>query len=204
MSIYKICTKCDTPKSLDCFSKHIKRKDKKQTMCKSCSRRYKADRRSKLTPEQKSYISRQNLQKRVHKLGLESVTKSCRIAQKKYRSKFTIEENREKNRNYQKLYLQKLDNRIKHNLRCRLSAAIKHGYKTSSAVRDLGCSIEFFKEYLNAKFTEGMNWDNYGEWHIDHIKPLSRVDFSIAEDIKSAVHYTNLQPLWALDNFRKH
>ena len=135
-----------------------------------------------------------------------AVTKKTPIKSKEeklLRTKLYYQNNKAKFSAYKKLYLQKLDNRIKHNLRCRLSAAIKHGYKTSSAVRDLGCSIEFFKEYLNAKFTEGMNWDNYGEWHIDHIKPLSSFNLEITDESKIAAHYSNLQPLWAKDNLMK-
>ena len=42
----------------------------------------------------------------------------------------------------------------------------------------IGCSIEFLKEYIANKFTEGMSWDNYGEWHLDHIRPCSSFDLS--------------------------
>lgn len=41
-----------------------------------------------------------------------------------------------------------------------------------------GCFIEFLKEYIANKFTEGMSWDNYGEWHLDHIRLCSSLDLS--------------------------
>src|SRR5437588_7879678 len=47
------------------------------------------------------------------------------------------------------------------------------GVKAGSAVRDLGCSITEFRDYIAAKFTSGMSWDNHGEWHLDHIRPRS-------------------------------
>src|SRR5580693_4223182 len=54
--------------------------------------------------------------------------------------------------------------RIKQTLRSRLYIALKKGYKKpGSAVKDLGCSIDYFKEYIKEKFIEGMSWDNYGE-----------------------------------------
>jgi hypothetical protein len=91
-------------------------------------------------------------------------------------------------------------------LRKRLNDYIKH-YKTKngSAVKDLGCSVEEFKSYLESKFQPGMTWDNHGiyGWHIDHIKPLSSFDLSDRKQMLEACHYTNLQPLWAQDNLSK-
>ena len=93
--------------------------------------------------------------------------------------------------------------KIGRNLRSRLNKAIKGNYKTGSAVRDLGCSIKELKKYLESKWQQGMSWDNYGEWHIDHIKPLNSFDLEDEEQLKEACHYTNLQPLWAKDNLKK-
>ena len=48
-----------------------------------------------------------------------------------------------------------------------------------------------------------MSWDNRNQWHVDHIKPLCAFDLTDPEEQAAAFHYSNLQPLWALDNMRK-
>jgi len=98
-----------------------------------------------------------------------------------------------------------IHHKISRNLRSRLNKAIQYSYKVGSAVRDLGCTIKDFKVYLESKWLPNMSWNNYGlkGWHIDHIKPLSSFDLTNPEELKKARHYTNLQPLWEVDNLRK-
>ena len=93
--------------------------------------------------------------------------------------------------------------KIRKNLRSRVRMAIKRYYKSGSAVRDLGCSIPEFKEYIASKFEQGMTWENWGEWHLDHIKPLSSFNLSDREQFLEAVHHMNLQPLWVEDHQKK-
>lgn len=95
--------------------------------------------------------------------------------------------------------------KIKKNLRTRIYNAIKKNQKSDRTSILLGCSVDFFKIYIEAKFVEGMTWENYGScWHIDHIKPCSSFDFSKEEEQRACFHYTNLQPLFAIDNMKKH
>jgi hypothetical protein len=96
-----------------------------------------------------------------------------------------------------------MEYRLGMRLRNRLRSALKTGQKVGSAVRDLGCSTPELKLYLESKFQPGMTWDNYGQWHIDHIKPLAKFDLTDRKQLLQACHYTNLQPLWAGDNLRK-
>lgn len=95
--------------------------------------------------------------------------------------------------------------KITHYLRTRLRLAIKRGMKGGSVVKDLGCSPEQFKEYMESKFSSGMTWDNWSfdGWHLDHIRPLASFDLSDRSQFLAAVHYTNLQPLWRSDNLKK-
>lgn len=96
-----------------------------------------------------------------------------------------------------------IQNRLRVNLRSRLRHALKGNYKTGSTLELLGCSIVDLKQHLEQKFYSGMTWDNYGQWHIDHIIPLCKFDLTNAENLAKACHYTNLQPLWAKDNMIK-
>jgi len=98
-----------------------------------------------------------------------------------------------------------INKKLRNNLRSRLNKAIKKDYRTGSAVSDLGCSIDEFKIYMENLFEEGMTWNNWSRlgWHIDHIKALANFDLTVESELKKAVHYTNLQPMWAKDNLKK-
>lgn len=87
-------------------------------------------------------------------------------------------------------------------LRSRLSRAVR-GISIGSAVRDLGLSIELFKAWIEGQFEEGMTWDNYGEWELDHIRPLAAFDLTDREQFLVACNWQNYQPLWKADNRRK-
>ena len=65
----------------------------------------------------------------------------------------------------------------------------------------LGCTIDEFIIHLQSKFVKGMTLENHGEWEIDHIKPISLA--LTEEEIYELNHYTNLQPLWRVDNRKK-
>lgn len=118
---------------------------------------------------------------------------------KKYRK-----ENKEKrNQKLKHMYSSNMTYRLKVNLRNRLYDAVRNKIKKGSAVKHLGCSLDFFIEYIESQFTDGMSWDNRGEWHLDHIVPLAKFNLEDIEEFLKAVHYTNIQPLWAKDNLRK-
>lgn len=111
---------------------------------------------------------------------------------------------RKAQRNYQnKAYNENTNYKLCKTLRNRLRDVLKNDRKLGLAVRNLGCTIEELKRHLEDQFQEGMTWDNWGEWHIDHIIPLSSFDLSDREQLLKACHYTNLQPLWAKYNILK-
>ena len=95
--------------------------------------------------------------------------------------------------------------RFKCNIRSLLRGSFKrkgNNWKKESKSEDiLGCKFDYFKKYIENKFTEGMTFSNYGQWHLDHIKPLALA--KTKEDVITLNHYTNFQPLWAEDNYKK-
>ncbi len=93
--------------------------------------------------------------------------------------------------------------KLKRNLRGRIKAYLKcSGIKRVCTTRELvGADYDIVKKHLEEKFQEGMCWENHGKWHIDHIIPLSSA--KTEEEMKKLCHYTNLQPLWAIDNIKK-
>lgn len=102
-------------------------------------------------------------------------------------------------------YATNLNYRLGVVLRGRLQRALRGKPKMGSMVRDLGCTVEELRLYLESKFQPGMSWDNWGRtgWHIDHIIPLSTFDLSNPEEFKRACKYTNLQPMWWRKNLQK-
>ena len=117
------------------------------------------------------------------------------------------DKNKDAIREYNRQYTAKRYNldpifKLKLNQRSRLKAILK----SSKAVKThelLGCSFQELKSHIESLFVDGMNWENMGEWHIDHIMPLAAFDLTKEENQKIAFNYKNLQPLWAIDNLKK-
>jgi hypothetical protein len=97
------------------------------------------------------------------------------------------------------------------NIRSRHSKVIRG---VQSSTKGLGCDGVFLREYIQSLFKEGMNWRNYGrgegKWNIDHILPLSSFEqtseglWDFNSDYNSKlIHYSNLQPLWEIENREK-
>lgn len=80
---------------------------------------------------------------------------------------------------------------------------IKQQHKYYRTEKLLGADINTVRQHLEKQFLPGMTWDNHGDWHIDHIKPCALFDLTQKCQQLQCFHYTNLQPLWAMDNIKK-
>ena len=95
--------------------------------------------------------------------------------------------------------------RINKNISRAVWGALK-GKKECRHWEDLvGYTLEKLMQRLSVNFTKGMNFENYGEWHIDHKKPQSWFKYKTTEEqaFKDCWSLANLQPLWAKENIKK-
>ena len=90
-------------------------------------------------------------------------------------------------------------------VRVRVKAVLKGQIKCLKTLELIGCSLDHFKKHIESQFKEGMSWRNHGlrGWHLDHVKPCASFDLSQKEEQMKCFHYTNIQPLWAMDNWKK-
>lgn len=88
-------------------------------------------------------------------------------------------------------------------IRCLVRSCIRaRGMTKSWKTEDiLGCTIAEFVSHIERQFAKGMTWENRSEWHIDHIVPMASA--KTEEDVLRLNHFTNLRPLWAIDNLKK-
>ncbi len=98
---------------------------------------------------------------------------------------------------------------VANNMRCRLNIALRSGglRRDKPLAKLIGCSIVELMAHLERQFQPGMSWENRGHrgdvWHVDHVKPCSSFDLTDPVQRAECFHYTNLQPLWAVENIRK-
>jgi hypothetical protein len=171
-----VCTTCGEEKVYTLFSKKGKQKPYE---CKACLNARERDRRSG-NPEEYNKKKRESYQVRKNKIN-ETRRKN-------------LQRRRDEEPRYRVMALH-----------VRLYDAVKHqrGVKSAKTLELLSCTVDQLQTFLEAEFTDGMTWENYGEWHIDHIRPCASFNLEDPEEQKKCFHWTNLQPLWARDNIMK-
>lgn len=189
----KVCKTCNEAKNLNDFNKHSGMKDGHLNTCKLCRKVYMkkyVNENSEILKEKSKTYYKLNSEKRkeYNKKNAER-NKELRHKRKSHRNKLR----REKYKNDINYRLETICRKLIY--RCFIS-------KSDRTYNLLGYTTEQLKKRIEFNFKDGMSWNNYGEWHIDHIKPVCAFDKDISPNIINAL--CNLRPLWASDNMSRN
>jgi hypothetical protein len=221
----KICSRCLVEKNVCEFHKHKGTNDGRYSQCKECRKVKSKNDYHKNKENDKLVITGKTcshcfIEKDINlfhkqigaKVGYRSMCKECRRDKFKKDYHLIVNSHRERAKNY------RINNREKYNKyynvryinyphiyawRSMLASVLRRmGTKKEKTTYELlGYSSEDLKIHMESLFVENMCWDNWGEWHIDHIKPISK--FNVDTDPKIVNSLSNLQPLWAEENMKK-
>lgn len=146
---------------------------------------------------------------KLGKYGVRGVCKDCIKEQRRESYKNSFEYRKKLKERHKKWRRNRLKTNLKFRLNLELSSSIRQslkGNKNGYHWEDLvDYKLKDLMIHLENQFKEGMNWNNRGDWHIDHIIPKSRFKFNSYEDpqFKQCWSLENLQPLWAEENWNK-
>ncbi len=222
----KICGKCKQTKSKSEFRKNNLTKDKLYHWCNDCSNEYSLNyhrnnkeelNRKKRIHHHKNRDTINEAKREYHRNNKDK--RKIYLEKNKEKIKRQAIERREKNKEHLNLYrirykpirnkreTERRNTDYLHNMTIRLRNRTWAAFnrqdwdKSKSTEYMMGCTYGHAVNHLEKQFTYGMTWANREHWHIDHIVPLSSA--STIKELKQLCHYTNLQPLWAIDNLRK-
>lgn len=178
----KVCKKCGEAHSCERFQRHAETADRLHPWCKQCCTSYQRAKRAERGAEATREINARWRTRNPEKVR----DLRARAAAKK---KLTPE------------------GRLTLSVRSYLSQnlAQRGAAKRSRTFHALGYTAQDLARHVESAFQDGMTWDNYGEWHLDHIKPLAAFSYESTDclQFKAAWGLDNLQPLWAKDNLAK-
>jgi hypothetical protein len=190
----KKCTKCLVEKSFDEFHRQKISKDGFRNICKDCRKStdisYREKNRDRINEYMKKY-SKDNFDKIKSKSDRWRIENRERYNQRGNNWKKANKSWRKTNRDYKHIWRMFLHTTLR-----RIGTN-----KEMRTIDYLGYSALDFKKRLEETFQEGMTWENYGEWHIDHIMPLSI--FPKDSQISVVNSLENIQALWSKDNIKK-
>ena len=192
---------------------------KNKTLCDHCAALKREKKKRELLTEKdirqrqekrKIYLQKyyQNNKKR-HKENNKKWVKNNPHKSKQYQKKYSQTVNYKTKRNKKLAILrQNYSFRVKENMsrNMRKSLMSQNLRKNGRHWEDLvGYTAQQLKDHIEKQFSSGMSWDNYGDWHLDHIIPKSFFRYKSTDDIEFRYCWSlnNLQPLWAKDNMKK-
>jgi hypothetical protein len=161
-------------------------RDNNEEKVKLSKKKYNQKNNEKIVKYQKDYRIKNN-----HKLKeydkIRNSNENRKIKRREYR---LSEEGKNQRRKTRKKTIYDIWRNTLHNSIKRLGKT-----KENDTIELLNYSAIDLKNHIEKQFIDGMTWDNHGEWHIDHIKPLHSFDDDTHISVVNALY--NLQPLWA-------
>lgn len=190
----KKCSTCGAIKEIDYFYRDRLHGDGRCSSCKVCS-------------DKRHHIWTSNNRERVYAIQKRWVTNHKEQANAM--SNKWSRENVESARKAWSKYSQKRRSTPTGRLSQSISRLMNHslhgrkGYQKWESL--VGYDLTQLKHHLEKQFTDGMTWANYGDWHVDHIIPISVFNFETPDDFdfKRCWSLKNLQPMWARENIIK-
>jgi hypothetical protein len=176
----KDCNTCNKSKTLDKFYKHEKTKDGLENQCKECRKHY-------------SSIYHSNNKKARHDYHKNHYEKY------NYQKDYNINSRKKINKYRVKKYHSDKQVKLRLNISNRIREALNTNNikKQNNTLEFIGCSIEFYKQYLESLFLPEFTWENHGLiWEIDHIQPCSKFDLEDIEQQKICFNYKNTRPIF--------
>jgi hypothetical protein len=209
LATIKKCAKCQLVKNITEFSESKVTRDKLRYICKHCMRKY----------SKEWYLkNRERIVLMAHK-RIAADPKKRKIQAKKYRDthpetvRVVTQRWRAAHPDKVKALGKRANAKTRASIKGKLNASIAtsmgrslHGTKSGQQWEKLtGYTLEQLKTHLEKQFKDGMTWENYGKWHIDHRIPIKAFTFEKPEDVSFQLCWSlkNLQPLWASENFKK-
>lgn len=194
----KECSACKEWKKIDLYCKNKYTWDNLRRECNDCLSEYRKENKDKKTEYNKKYWEKtQEEQKEKNKIWRENNQEHIKEKNKEYRLLHgkEIDQKQWEKRKNDEGYLKKqairrkehdknkrkndINFKLKQNVSRRIREVLTNFSLTKSerTVEYVGCNLQDLRVHLDSTFKEGMTWDNYGKWHIDHIIPCFFMEF---------------------------
>ena len=197
----KKCYLCKAELPILNFSRNKSKKDGYSSACKECDSKISKEYRNKNTDILAKKAKERAEKNKVH---IAAYQKEYRERNKKILDLYDRE--RAKTPERKKRNIENQRKRLKEDRAARVIFRVRNRVgnflrrQNEKYSKTLGCSKDFFFQYIESLFQPGMTWNNYPDWELDHKIPLSVAYANGPDAFKEACHYTNVQPLWKHDN----
>lgn len=220
----KICNKCNVEQDITFYFKDKKIKSGYRGQCKACIKNYDLSKAVKAVDNDKQgkICKICNLYKMINNYftskqtldGYYGYCKSCsnnkkqnnpnaKLKAPEYRAKHKLIYGEVDKLKKRERYKNDIAFKISCTIRSRVNQSLKTKF-TKHTVDIIGCNIDFFKQWIEYQFEDWMSWDNFGDWHLDHVRPCASFDLSDKEQQLLCFSWKNYQPLQKELNLKKN